>query len=173
MTALLLLAAILGQSGSPFLIPPPGSPGAVNGNGTVSGTETVTGLLTANGGLTLAAQHTTVTPYTASSGTTTATISAANGNSQTLTLAAATGPVTVTISGFTAGDTFNVAILQHASAPVAISSWDGGTIKVAWGNGVLPTITATNSAVDLISCRVYTSILAICSVAAQAVADGG
>lgn len=92
------------------------------------------------------------------------TINFANGPSQTLSLGAATGSVTVTLSGFNAGDTLSLSILQHASAPQNITSWVVGGTKAWWPGGTTPTITATNSAHDEVACKVFSSTVIHCVV---------
>ena len=95
--------------------------------------------------------HTAI--YAGASSTTTATVDAANGPSQSLSLAAATGNVTVTFTGFVAGDTLALTVIQHASAPQNITSWNGGTFTTYWPYAAAPTITAVNSAQDEVSCH--------------------
>ena len=133
MNAIILAMALVGQA--PWIMPAPcTASGAIT-----SSSFSCTG-------------HVSTPVYPVSSGTATATIDAANGDSQSLNLASATGTVTVTLANFVAGDTLTLTIIQHASAPQTIA-WTGGSTVVKWPGATVPTITATNSAVDEVSCK--------------------
>jgi hypothetical protein len=69
------------------------------------------------------------------------------GNSQQLSLAASTGSTAITLTAPDGPCHLTLKITQHASSPVAVT-WPA-TVK--WPGGTAPTITATNSAVDVIT----------------------
>ncbi len=81
---------------------------------------------------------------------TTQTINWNNGNYQTLALTSATGTVTLTLTNPIVGASYILVIKEHASSPKAVT-WPSSAPDVKWAGGTEPTITATNSAIDVVS----------------------
>lgn len=70
-----------------------------------------------------------------------------NGNYQRVSLASTSGNVTaVTFANLRVG-TYTLEVLQHASTPRTVTGWPTCT----WPNGIPAVMTATNSAVDILS----------------------
>lgn len=88
-----------------------------------------------------------------------ATVDLSNGDLQVLDLDAASGSVTVTVSNPTAGQAWALKIIQGAGTH-NIGTWSPTPL---FAGGASPTITATNDAVDLLSC-VYDGASHLCSI---------
>jgi hypothetical protein len=176
MNAVILALAVLAQS--PFIMPPQTntcSAGSISGSAlSVSGVATVTGQFVANGGMQLNGWLSTPVAsvnYVAASAV---SIAAANGASQFIGLAANTG-VTVTLSGFAAGDTVLITVFQGTAGTGTITHWrgDGGSSTVLFPGGNIPTITATANAIDHFSCTCLCAAGSICPVTGSATLAAG
>jgi hypothetical protein len=87
------------------------------------------------------------------------------GNMGIITLAANITSITITNSP--TGGSVAFKFIQGAGSHYTVTNWPAGngtsTLKVKWPGGTAPTITATDGAVDDVSCNVWSAYLWDCA----------